>query len=89
MEPETIRDAAIEVGRQIDARLVVFFGSGARGDRFRRDIDLAILPAGQLDLVDVTNRFTRRLGTQRIDVVDLGRADPLLLMFVAREGIPL
>lgn len=89
MEPQAIRAAAAEVGREIDARLVVLFGSVARGDRVREDIDLAILPRDELDVVDATNRLTRRLGTQRIDVVNLSRADPLLLMFVAREGIPL
>ena len=89
MDTNTIRVAAAELGRQIDARLIVLFGSAARGDRVHHDIDLAILPRERLDLVDLTNRFTRRLGTQHIDLVDLGRADPLLLMFVAQEGVPL
>lgn len=86
---ETIREVAAEVGRQIDARLVVLYGSSARGEVAQGDIDLAILPRGELDLVDVTNQLTRRLKTQQVDVVDLRRADPLLLMFVASEGIPL
>lgn len=89
MSVETIREAATEIGRQIDARLVVLYGSAARAEPEQRDIDLGILPRGELDLVDVTNRLTRRLGTQDIDLVDLRRADPLLLMFVAREGLPL
>lgn len=89
MSVETIREAATEIGRQIDARLVVLYGSAARAEPEQGDIDLGILPRGELDLVDVTNRLTRRLGTQDIDLVDLRRADPLLLMFVAREGLPL
>lgn len=84
-----IRNAAAELGCQIDARLVVLYGSTARGAVASRDIDLAILPRGDLDLVDVTNRLTRRLGTQDIDLVDLRPADPLLLKFVPREGLPL
>ncbi len=42
-----------------------------------------------LDTVALTNRFIRTLGVQNVDVADLGRADPLLLMLVARDGVPL
>ena len=37
----------------------------------------------------MTNSFIRALSTQEVDIADLGRADPLLLVLVAREGIPL
>jgi predicted nucleotidyltransferase len=89
MPAKSIREAVMDVARRIDARLVVLYGSAAHVGRRSRDIDLAILPRGELDLLDLTNRLTSRLGVQEVDLVDLRRADPLLLMFVATEGIPL
>ena len=53
------------------------------------DLDLALLGSGPLDLVDLTNRLTQTIGVQEIDLVDLRRADSLLQMLVARDGIPL
>ncbi len=35
------------------------------------------------------DRLIRALGVQSVDVSDLSRAEPLLLMLVAREGVPL
>ena len=70
--------------------MIVLFGSAARSDvSVPEDLDLGVLAEGGLDLVAVTNRFIQLLGTQHIDVADLRRADPLLLMLVARDGIPL
>ena len=88
MTSKKIRNAASEIGREIGARLIVLFGSMARGAGAPEDIDLGVLSAGPLDLVALTHAFTRRLDTQAVDLVDLGRADPLLLMLAARDGIP-
>ena len=41
------------------------------------------------DLVDLTNRSIRALRLQPVDVTDLRRADPLLRMLAARDGVPL
>jgi predicted nucleotidyltransferase len=85
---DQLRDAAAAVAREIGARLVLLFGSAARAEARRpEDLDIAILAAGPLDTVDVTNRLIRRLGIQEVDVVDLRRADPLLLALVARDGV--
>ncbi len=87
---DLIRDTAQRVGPEIGARLIVLFGSAARSDvSVPEDLDLGVLAEGGLDLVALTNRFIQLLGTQHIDVADLRRADPLLLMLVARDGIPL
>jgi predicted nucleotidyltransferase len=96
---EQIRQAAARVAQQVDCRLVVLFGSAARafaGGLERRapeDVDLGVLGAQPghtaLDTAALTNRFIRALGAQDVDVADLGRADPLLLMLVARDGVPL
>jgi predicted nucleotidyltransferase len=88
---DRIRDAARAVAEASNPslRLVVLFGSVARADPAPADIDLGLLGNGPLDLLDAANRFTRALGTNAIDVVDLRRANPVLLMAVAREGIPL
>lgn len=90
-ELERLREAAARVGREAGYELVVLFGSATREEEKRtpEDLDLALRGDGPLDLVDATNRFIRALGSQAVDVVDLGRADPLLMMLVARDGVPL
>jgi predicted nucleotidyltransferase len=85
---DTVRRVVAEVAREAGYRLVVLFGSAARGEP-AEDLDLGILARGPLDAVAATNRLTPALGTQAVDVADLGRADPLLLMLVARDGVPL
>ena len=85
-----IREAAERVGREVGARLIVLFGSAARsGGDGAEDLDIGVLADAALDAVAVTNRFIQLLETQHIDVADLRRADPLLLMLVARDGVPL
>lgn len=87
---QRIRRAAERVGRELGCRLIVLFGSAGRVDgRVSEDVDLGLLGTGPLDTVAVTNRLIRELGIQQVDVSDLGRADPLLLAIVARDGIPL
>ena len=71
-------------------RLVVLFGSAARGESGRapEDLDLGVLPMGPFDPVAFTNAAIQRLRSQAVDVTDLRYADPLLLMLVARDGVP-
>lgn len=78
-----------EVGREVGALLVVLFGSAVRDPAGARDLDVGFLAPEPLDTVALTNRLARALGTQAVDVADLGRADPLLLMLAARDGVPL
>jgi predicted nucleotidyltransferase len=86
-----VLDVAREIAEQTALRMVVLFGSTARGEERQEDLDLGVLGRDRdaVDSVDLTNRFTVALGRQDVDVVDLGRADPVLLMLVARDGIPL
>lgn len=86
---ERIRHVAADVGRESECRLIVLFGSAARNQPSPEDLDFAVLARGRLDAVEFTNRLIRALGVQSVDVSDLSRAEPLLLMLVAREGIPL
>lgn len=90
---DTLRRAAETVGRDTGAHLIVLFGSAARsadpGQRAPEDLDLGVLTDRAPDIVDLTNRFIRALQRQDADVTDLRRADPLLLMLAARDGIPL
>jgi predicted nucleotidyltransferase len=87
---ERIRRAAADVGRDVGARLVVLFGSAVREDGPEpEDLDIGVLGLEPIDVIDVTNRLVRALGVQEVDVVDLRRADPLLMVVVAREGVPL
>ena len=86
---ERLFAAAPQLAREAGYRLVVLFGSAARGEPQPEDLDVGILAEGALDTVDATNRFVALLHTDRIDVADLGRADPVLLAMAARDGVPL
>ncbi|MEX2156163.1 MAG: hypothetical protein WD773_04930 [Gemmatimonadales bacterium] len=90
---DALQRAAEGVGRATGARLIVLFGSAARPpapeSRPPEDLDLGLLSDATPDLLDLTNRFIRALRHQAVYVTDLRRADPLLLMLVAHEGVPL
>jgi predicted nucleotidyltransferase len=78
------------LARSEDLRLVVLFGSSARGDASAgSDLDVAVDGGRLLDLVGLTNHFSVALAAPGVDLVDLRRADPVMLLAVAREGIPL
>jgi len=85
-----LRAGAGRIAREERLHLVVLFGSTATGARRPdSDLDLALRADRPLDLVALTNRFIVALGEQGVDLVDLRRADPVLLALVARDGIPL
>jgi predicted nucleotidyltransferase len=70
-----------------DLQLLVLFGSAAR-DRARSesDVDLAVQCDGPADLDGLYLAMAPRLGTDRLDLIDIRRAGPLLQMAVARTG---
>jgi uncharacterized protein len=69
-------------------QLILLFGSAAAGTAHRKsDIDLGFLFKKSVDLLALTNRVIRLLHTDRVDVVDLRRASPLLNFSVAKKGI--
>lgn len=85
---ERLKKGARAVARRHDLRLVVVFGSAARHETSEAsDLDLGVLgSSGAVDPTALTNAFIRELGVQGIDLVDLRRADPLLLQLAARDG---
>ena len=69
-------------------QLVLLFGSVATGNTHARsDIDLAFLFDVRFDVVELTNRVTRLLHYDNVDVIDLRSATPLLKYSAAKKGI--
>jgi len=67
--------------------LLVLFGSTVKGRRRAgSDLDLAVRFDGPPDLDALYLALAGRLGTDRLDLVDLRRAGPLLAFEVARSG---
>jgi predicted nucleotidyltransferase len=70
-----------------DVELVVLFGSTVKGRvRARSDVDVAVRAKGLADLDELYRVLAPRLQTERLDLVDLRRASPLLMMEVTRSG---
>ena len=90
MDVRDLAERTRPVAEAEELRLVVLFGSEARGDaREAADLDVAVDAGRPVDTVDLTNRLGVALGHPDVDLVDLRRADPVLLMAVAEEGVPL
>jgi len=81
-----LRLVARDVAGRFGLRLVVLFGSTARQEADPGDLDLGALGPEPLDVVAITNALIRALGTQSVDLIDLRRADPVLLALAARDG---
>lgn len=85
---DSLRQAATQVAGELHCRLVLLFGSATHSPA-PEDLDLGLLGEGAPDVVGATNALTRALGAQAVEVVDLARANPLLLMLAARDGVAL
>ena len=73
--------------RHPDLRLLVLFGSRARGDaREESDWDLGYLAGPGLDADALLLDAVSALGTDRVDLVDLGRAGAQIRFRAARDG---
>ena len=71
-------------------RLLVLFGSRARGDGTERsDWDLGYLATPGFDGPALLADLVIALGTDRVDLVDLGRAGAQIRFRAAAEGCPL
>ena len=69
-------------------RFIVLFGSQAKGKgHIKSDIDIGFLFDAPSDVLELTNNVTRLLRIENVDVVDLGRASPLLKYAVAKNGV--
>lgn len=70
-----------------ELQFFVLFGSAVTGRaRSRSDIDLGAQCDGPADLDALYLAIAPRLGTDRLDLIDLRRAGPLLAFEVARKG---
>jgi predicted nucleotidyltransferase len=71
-----------------DLQLLVLFGSAVKGRAAAEsDLDLAVLCDGLADPDALFLALAPRLRTDRLDLVDLRRAGPLLAFEVARSGV--
>ena len=71
-----------------ELQIVLLFGSRVSGRVHPgSDIDLGVLFDSPVNLVEITNRITGLLHTDRVDLVDLRRASPLLAFSAARESL--
>lgn len=68
-------------------QLVLLFGSVASGKEYHKsDIDLGFLFDRPIDILSLTNRVIQLLRKDKVDVVDLRRASPLLKFLAIRQG---
>jgi hypothetical protein len=68
-------------------QLVFLFGSQSSGQvHSESNIDLGFLYDEPVDLLDLTNKVIQLLHKDRVDVVDLRRANPLLCYSAVRQG---
>ena len=73
--------------RMPDLELVVLFGSTVKGRRRAgSDVDVAVRCAGPADLDVLHAVLAPAFVTDRLDLVDLHHASPILAMEVARSG---
>jgi len=68
-------------------QLVLLFGSQSSGKVHpESDIDLGFLYDEAVDLLELTNKVIQLLRKDRVDVIDLRRANSLLCFSAARQG---
>jgi predicted nucleotidyltransferase len=76
-------------GEHTGLRLLVLFGSRARGDAHARsDWDFGYLGDERVDPAALVASLVDCLGTERVDLTDLARAGALLRFRAAAEGQP-
>lgn len=88
LTPELVAQRLADLPAAVpELELLVLFGSAVKGRASSRsDIDLGVRCGGPADLDALYLAIAPRLGTDRLDLVDLRRADPLLAFEVARTG---
>ncbi|MGC9515476.1 type VII toxin-antitoxin system MntA family adenylyltransferase antitoxin [Methanocrinis sp.] len=93
--PEEIRSSLEELAGLFEEEGVILaylFGSLARDetDREPHDVDLAVLTATQEEPAwRLWEKIVDALGTERLDLVDLRRASPVLRFEIVRSGRPI
>src|SRR5882724_2386772 len=87
MSDQAIQQLADAARRAEGLDLLLLFGSRARGDAHpHSDWDLGYLAGPGFDPDGFLARAVRRLGSDRVDLVDLARASGLLRFRAAGEG---
>jgi len=90
LNPVALEEALRPALARADIDLLVLFGSRAAGHATSRsDLDLALRCSGPADLETWHVTLAPLCATDRLDLVDLRRAGPLLAFEVARTGRPL
>lgn len=93
--PEEIRSSLEELSSLFEEEGVILaylFGSLAREENAREphDVDLAVLTATPEEPAwRLRDKIVEALGTERLDLVDLRRASPVLRFEIVRSGKPL
>jgi len=93
LDRESVVSRLAELFRGIESvEVAILFGSMARGGVAARDVDIAVKfsrRVGLLDLGFIVSRVAEVLGVSedRIDLVDLDYASPILAFKVLSEGI--
>ena len=84
---DEIKEKLASLFREETLQIVLLFGSQSSGQVHpESDIDLGFLYDEPVDILDLTNKVTRLLHKDRVDVVDLRRANPLLCYSAVRQG---
>ena len=82
-----IKDRLTPLFRKEGLQLVLLFGSIAKGSVHKKsDIDLGFLFDEPVDVLALTNEVSKLLHSDRVDVVDLRRASPLLKFSAVQNG---
>jgi predicted nucleotidyltransferase len=86
--PELIAERLADLPKAAPGlQLLVLFGSAVTGRaRSRSDVDLGVQCDGPADLDALYLDIAPRLRTDRLDLIDIRRAGPLLAFEIARTG---
>lgn len=88
--PDEIKRRLTAIFSERGLKLVLLFGSSVTGKRHRQsDIDVGFLFDGEVDILALTNKVIRLLKTDKVDVVDLKKASPLLKFAASRSSVVL
>ncbi|MGB9628413.1 MAG: type VII toxin-antitoxin system HepT family RNase toxin [Thermodesulfobacteriota bacterium] len=87
LKVEEIKERLVPLFNEEGLQLVLLFGSVVSGKVYpKSDIDLGFLFDRPIDILLLTNRVIQLLRTDKVDVVDLSRASPLLKYSAVRLG---
>lgn len=84
---EEIKDRLKPLFQDEHLQLLLIFGSFVHEKVHKKsDIDLAFLYDRPVNIIELTNKVIRLVHTDRVDVIDLKKASPLLQFAVIKKG---